>query len=103
MQPDGNFAAAGVGVSRCQPSWRWPGLVCPGGSFPSGHTLHAVCFTTVICGHIPASGWLLGPFAALVALSRPVLGLHYPSDVLAGAALGGAIAAATWLLPMFPS
>jgi undecaprenyl-diphosphatase len=72
-------------------------------SFPSGHTLHAVCFTTVICGHIPASGWLLGPFAALVALSRPVLGLHYPSDVLAGAARGGAIAAATSLLPMFPS
>ena len=28
-------------------------------SFPSGHTLHAVCFTTVISGHIPASAWLL--------------------------------------------
>ena len=70
-------------------------------SFPSGHTLHAVCFTTVISGHIPASAWLLVPFAALVALSRPVLGLHYPSDVVAGAALGGTIAAATWLLPWF--
>ena len=70
-------------------------------SFPSGHTLHAVCFTTVICGHIPASTWLLIPFTALVALSRPVLGLHYPSDVVAGAALGGTIAAATWLLPWF--
>jgi len=70
-------------------------------SFPSGHTLHAVCFATVIWGHIPASAWLLVPFAALVALSRPVLGLHYPSDVLAGAALGAAIAAATWLLPLF--
>jgi undecaprenyl-diphosphatase len=70
-------------------------------SFPSGHTLHAACFTAVICGHIPDSTWLLVPFAALVAVSRPVLGLHYPSDVLAGAALGTAIAAATWLLPWF--
>jgi undecaprenyl-diphosphatase len=45
-------------------------------SFPSGHSLHAVCFCSVICGHLPASSWLLVPFTALVALSRPVLGLH---------------------------
>jgi undecaprenyl-diphosphatase len=32
------------------------------------------------------------PIALLIALSRVVLGLHYPSDVLAGALLGGALA-----------
>src|SRR5262245_38497318 len=57
-------------------------------SFPSGHTLHAVAFTVVVLGHYPGLAWLLVPFTALVALSRVVLGLHYPSDVLAGAALG---------------
>jgi undecaprenyl-diphosphatase len=34
----------------------------------------------------------LVPFTVLVAVSRVVLGLHYPSDVLAGAALGALIA-----------
>jgi undecaprenyl-diphosphatase len=32
------------------------------------------------------------PFTLLVALSRVVLGLHYPSDVLAGAAVGALVA-----------
>ena len=62
-------------------------------SFPSGHTLHAVSFTLVAVYHYPALRWLLFPFALLVALSRVVLGLHYPSDVLAGALLGAAVAA----------
>lgn len=62
-------------------------------SFPSGHTLHAVAFTVLATAHFPALGWLLVPFAALVAASRVVLGLHYPSDVLAGALLGSTLAA----------
>jgi len=33
------------------------------------------------------------PLAALIAASRVVLGLHYPSDVLVGAAIGAALAA----------
>jgi len=57
-------------------------------SFPCGHTLRAACFTTVICGHQSAATRPLVPFTARVSLSRPVLGLHYPSDVLAGAAPG---------------
>ncbi len=61
-------------------------------SFPSGHTLHAVAFTCVALGHYPALVWLLVPFALMVAASRVVLGLHYPSDVLAGAAIGATIA-----------
>ena len=58
-------------------------------SFPSGHTLHAVAFTVVVLGHYPGLAWLLVPCAALIAVSRVVLGLHYPSDVIAGAAIGG--------------
>ena len=61
-------------------------------SFPSGHTLHAVSFTLIAVYDYPSLAWLLLPFALLVALSRVVLGLHYPSDVLAGALLGASLA-----------
>ena len=61
-------------------------------SFPSGHTLHAVSFTWQACAHFPELAWAVLPLAALIASSRVVLGLHYPSDVLAGAAIGAALA-----------
>jgi undecaprenyl-diphosphatase len=64
-------------------------------SFPSGHTLHAVVFSLVASAHYPALGWLVWPFTALVALSRLVLGLHYMSDVAAGAVLGATVAGLT--------
>ena len=63
-------------------------------SFPSGHTLHAVSFTWQVGAHFPELLWVLLPLAALIAGSRVVLGLHYPSDVLAGAGLGAALATA---------
>jgi len=62
-------------------------------SFPSGHTLHAVAFSIVTLAYFPALVWLLVPFTALVALSRLVLGLHYPSDVLVGVLIGATISA----------
>ena len=61
-------------------------------SFPSGHTLHAVAFTAVACDWYAPLALLLVPFSLLVAASRVVLGLHYPSDVLAAIAIGGALA-----------
>ncbi len=61
-------------------------------SFPSGHTLHAVCFTVLLTYLNPLLGFIVLPFTLCVALSRVVLGLHYPSDVGAGAALGFIIA-----------
>jgi len=65
-------------------------------SFPSGHTLHAVAFTLVAASHYPPLAGVLAAFAALTAISRVVLGLHYPSDVVAGALIGCAIAATSF-------
>ena len=67
-------------------------------SFPSGHTLHAVAFTLVAISQFPALAPALVPFTLLVALSRVVLGLHYPSDVLARAAIGVLVAQAVLAL-----
>ncbi len=64
-------------------------------SFPSGHTLHAVAFSLIAVAYYPALTAALTVFSALVAASRVVLGLHYPSDVVAGAAIGGGIALAS--------
>lgn len=61
-------------------------------SFPSGHTLHAVSFSLVAIAYYPWLASLLLPFSVGVALSRVVLGLHYPSDVLAATALGALLA-----------
>ncbi|MEM1079969.1 MAG: phosphatase PAP2 family protein [Pseudomonadota bacterium] len=61
-------------------------------SFPSGHTLHAVLFTTIAVAYFPLLAAALIPFTALVALSRVILGLHYPTDVLVGALIGWALA-----------
>lgn len=61
-------------------------------SFPSGHTLHAVVFSTIVTAHAPVLGWVVWPFTAVVAASRLVLGLHYPSDVIAGAIIGVGVA-----------
>jgi undecaprenyl-diphosphatase len=68
------------------------------GSFPSGHTLHAVMAAIVVCQLIPS---LAAPFvlvAALVAISRVVLGVHYPSDVVAGGAIGAIFGVALTIL-----
>ncbi|MET0217870.1 MAG: phosphatase PAP2 family protein [Burkholderiales bacterium] len=67
-------------------------------SFPSGHTLHAVAFSLVASAYYPGLLWLLVPYTLLVALSRRVLGLHYPTDALAGGALGAVIAALSFIV-----
>ncbi len=61
-------------------------------SFPSGHTLHAVLFSVLAIAWFPALAPVLVPFAALISLSRVILGLHYPSDVVVGAIIGWCLA-----------
>ena len=67
-------------------------------SFPSGHTLHAVVFGVVALNYYPQLAFIILPFTTLVGLSRVVLGLHYPSDVLAGALIGSLIAGLSFLV-----
>ncbi|MFD3548471.1 bifunctional phosphatase PAP2/diacylglycerol kinase family protein [Streptomyces sp. NPDC058655] len=57
-------------------------------SFPSGHAASAFAFTAGLALESPYWGAVVAPVAASVAFSRVYTGVHYPSDVLAGAALG---------------
>lgn len=60
-------------------------------SFPSGHTASAVAFAIVASDAHKALTAPLTGLAAAVALSRVFTGMHYPSDVIAGAALGAGV------------
>jgi undecaprenyl-diphosphatase len=65
-------------------------------SFPSGHVLHATTFILVAIAYYPPLAVVLLPYLVLVAISRVALGLHYPSDVAAGAFIGAAVALASF-------
>lgn len=91
------YKALKSGTTRCRPCHRDAALtrsVAPLDefSFPSGHTMHAVGFSVVLIHYFPVWAWLVVPFALLVAASRLVLGLHYPSDVVVGAGIGFSVA-----------
>lgn len=67
--------------------------------FPSGHATTAFAFAVTMAAVLGARWrWPLFIFAALVALSRVVTGMHFLTDVVAGAALGtfGAILVRDW-------
>ncbi len=58
--------------------------------FPSGHSAAAAALATIVCLKVPSRSMrtLVILAAALIVLSRVVIGLHWPSDIAAGALLG---------------
>ncbi len=64
-------------------------------SFPSGHSASAFAFATGAAMELPKARVPLYGLAGAVAASRVYTGVHYPGDVVAGAAIGVAVARAT--------
>jgi undecaprenyl-diphosphatase len=66
-------------------------LGCAGGySFPSNHALNNFAAASFISRLFPNYKWIVFIVAALIAISRVYLGIHYPSDILGGALIGAA-------------
>jgi undecaprenyl-diphosphatase len=99
-------AAVGLGINRViSMAWARPrpfiahsGLVhllvthSADPSFPSDHAVGAVAVAAVLVGYHRRWGIAALVFAALVCYARVYVGDHYPSDVLAGAAIGAVLA-----------
>jgi undecaprenyl-diphosphatase len=94
-------------VDRTRPPLVWHLVNAPGHSFPSGHATNvtAVLLTGALVLPRGATrsprrlGWLVGAALIIgaVGASRVVLGVHWPTDVLAGWILGAEVAGATAL------
>jgi len=68
------------------------------GSFPSGHACNAFMGAALLAALFRRKRLVFYGAAAMIALSRVYLGVHYPSDVLVGGCLGLSV---TWLMLSF--
>jgi len=81
-------------VRRQRPAGEWGAVYrkTDPHSFPSGHAARAVMLVVLAGGLGPVwLGWALAAWAPLVVLARVAMGVHYISDVIAGAILGAAV------------
>lgn len=72
-----------------------------GKSMPSRHCFSAAAIAVAAAGISAPLGIVLWILAGVIAVSRVLTGVHYPSDVLAGLAFGGLAAALGLALPVF--
>ena len=63
-----------------------------GYSFPSSHAANSFGVATLLAFYYRRWSWAFFLFASVMAFSRVSVGVHYPSDVLAGGIVGGALA-----------
>jgi undecaprenyl-diphosphatase len=90
-------------IGRERPPLRFPEphplVHVPGNpSFPSGHAATSFACAATLAWLTPLSPIALYTLAALIAFSRVYVGVHYPLDVIGGAALGLGVATALRLL-----
>jgi undecaprenyl-diphosphatase len=89
----------GLAVLRPRPFTVMPATVlvphAADSSFPSDHATLALAVTVMLMTVSRRLGWTLIAFSMLVLVSRVYLGVHFPTDVLGGAALG---ASGAWVM-----
>lgn len=88
-------------VSRARPCFAVPGVEAlihqvRSASFPSSHAANSFGVATLLWLGFPRWRWAALSLAVLISFSRIYVGVHFPSDALAGAALGVICGIAVW-------